>query len=262
MTSLNRLAGGPTPAPAEQRRHQGGRPEASTLLPRAVELRVDPVRVVPVLLAAIAALSALSLGGQLLQHGLHADFPGLNTWIRYSDVDKEANLPAWFQATLLAVNALVLWTVADDSRLRADGWSRHWRLLALAFGYLSVDELTEIHEQAIVPIQTTLHLSGLFFFAWVLLAIPVVVVFGLMYVRFMRALALETARGLLGAAALYLGGAVCLEMVGGYLWSTIGQDTVLYSLEAACEEALEMLGMVAVLVTVARYALAKDPHTG
>jgi hypothetical protein len=255
------------PAPRRSRREATAAPprrgaDTPQSFSRIVEVRIDPGRVLPIMLGIVALLSAVSFAGQLVQHGLHADFPGLNTWITYSDVDLEGNIPAWFQSTTLLVDAFVLWTVADDSRLRADGWSRHWRMLAIAFGYLSLDELTAIHEQAIVPVQKTLHVSGFFFFAWVLLAIPLVAVFGLMYLRFLRAIPRRTAIGLIGAAALYLGGAVCLEMVGGYLWSTIGADTVLYSTEAAVEEAMEMLGMVTLMITVSQYARSTRPQTG
>lgn len=229
---------------------------------REVELRVDPRRVVPRLYVTIAVLSLMSLGGQILQHGFGVTAPGLNTWVRYTDVDREGNVPVWFQSAVLCTNVLLLWTAAGDSREREDGWARYWNVLALVFAYLSLDELTELHEQAIVPIQKLVGAGGLLYFAWIVVAVPLLVIFGLYYVKFLRSLPRRTLTGILVAGGLFVGGAVVLEAIGGSLYSGIGEDTVLYSLEAALEEALEMIGMTVMLSTMARHTRIIELPTG
>ncbi|HEX2805693.1 MAG TPA: hypothetical protein VHN80_05950 [Kineosporiaceae bacterium] len=240
------------PPPRQDRSADGasGRAEqAPQPFARAIEVRINPERALPIMLGMIVLLSCASYSGQLLQHGLHVNFAGLNTWITTFDLQGERNVPAWFRWATLLVDALALWTVADDAKIREDGWSRHWRLLAIAFGVFCLDDLMRIHHQLIVVVQKSLHVSDLFFFAWVLPAIALLAALSVMYGRFLWSLPRRTGFGLIGAAALYLSGAVCLSG----LRFTADPDTVLRATETTAGVALHMFGMIAVLATVGRY---------
>lgn len=221
-----------------------------------MDLRIDPDRILRPLIVTVITLSALSYVGQVAAYGLELRFDGLPTWLRYTDVDREANLPAWFQSGLIVVIAILLWSIAADSAARENRWTVHWRLLAIAMVYLSIDELTEIHEQTIAPLQRLFGLDGFLYFAWIALAVPLLGVFGLFFLSFLRALPRPTARGIIVAFALYVGGAVAVEMVGGKLYSTIGRETMRYASVVSVEEALEMLGMTIFLVVLARFRTA------
>jgi hypothetical protein len=221
---------------------------------RVVEFRLDPDRGLAVLAVVAVVLLAASLGCQSLRHGLHVNFRGLATVQGYLNVDAEGNIPSWFQSSLLLFCAMTLWTTADDARAVADRWARHWRLLALGFGYLSVDELVALHERADEPLHLLFGTSGALLWAWVIAAIPAVVVFVLFFLSFLRALPRSTRVGLLLAGAFYVGGAIGAEMIGSYLFSTRGPDSILYDLEATVEEGMETTGMLLLLLTVGRHA--------
>jgi hypothetical protein len=235
-----------------------GRAQPTAPFARIVELRINPDRALPVMLGLVVLLCCISFSGQLLQHGLHVNFAGLNTWITYFDLEEQGNVPAaWRWATLLVI-ALALWTIGDDAKIRADGWSRQWHLLALGFALCCLDDVMAIHQHLFVAVQKSLHVSDLFFFAWVLPGIALVAVIGLMYGRFLWVLPRRTSLGLCAAAALYLSGAACLSM----LRSSSGPDTVPYSSLTTVGAALQMFGLVTVMAVVARTGVTDLPPAG
>ncbi|MCI2238853.1 hypothetical protein MO973_28950 [Paenibacillus sp. TRM 82003] len=223
-----------------------------------------PGRWTPVLLLAVAGLSAVSLLSQVLKHGVDLDVDGLNTLERWFFVDREMGIPAWFSTLLLFAAAERLWQTATAAKASGDRWHRHWRLLSIAFAYLSLDELTEIHEQTIPPLKAAFGFSGVLAFAWVVLAVPLLVVFGLVFLRFLLALPRATRWAFLVSAALYCGGAVGVEMLSAPFFDSAGVETVTttvvggvetvthgvviesvaYAAVAGVEEALEMVGSV------------------
>jgi hypothetical protein len=200
------------------------------------------------LLAAVAAvLVVVSLTGQvLLRTGVAAA-----TWFYdlaiLVDLDHEANIPSWFQTGLLLLCAGVLWTTGDLARRSGEGRARGWHGLALIFAYLSLDEAASLHENLIVPLREGLGLDGVLTFAWVLVGGPLALLVALAYLPFLRALPRATARRMVGAGAVYLAGALLVELLGGQITS-LGQDrTVLYAVVTTVEEVLEMSGLLLLL---------------
>lgn len=225
--------------------------------PAVVDLDVDPRRAAVVLGTVLALLAATGTVLELLWVE-KVPVPGLSMLVRWFWMDLEANVPTWFSSVVLVVGALLALSVAGALRSRpelgaARRWSGHWRLLGVAFVYLSLDELAQFHDQVDGPLQKVLGTGRDLPFAWVLLALPLVAAFGLYYVRFLLALPPRYRYGLVVAGALYVGGAAGVELVGGLVWSQIGPDTVLYTLVTAVEETLEMVGASLLVVVVAAY---------
>ncbi|GAA1434497.1 hypothetical protein GCM10009616_29070 [Microlunatus lacustris] len=225
------------------------------------------------LLLVVGGLSLLSFATQVVRHGLQLQPPGLNSAERWFFVDREMGVPAWFSASLLLLAGERLWRVATAARERGEPWVRHWKLLAVAFVYLSLDELTEIHEQVITPVREVFDLSGALAFAWVVVAAPLVLVFGVVFLRFLVSLPTWTRWAFVISAICYVGGALGVEMIGAVLAersgvisttttvvdgvSTVTENltipTLTYGFVVGVEEALEMVGSVLFLgaVTVA-----------
>src|SRR5450755_3831242 len=153
-----------TPVRTRTENHEGLRPAANSS--RILEVRIDADRALPVLLGVVVLLSAISYSGQVLKDALQVDVPALTTSTGWFDVALTANVPSWVRLMMMLVDGLVLWTVADDAKIRGDGCSRQWRVLALATAVLSLDELARIHAWVVTLIGATLHLSDFFFFAW------------------------------------------------------------------------------------------------
>lgn len=202
------------------------------------------------LLAAIVAISTASLLTQIVKNGLEVTFRGLPTLERWLYVDREMGIPAWFSSILLFLCGQALWQVATASRRAGDRWHRHWRFLSVIFVYLSLDELTEIHEQSITPLKTLLDLDGALRFAWVVAALPILALLGLFYLRFLLALPKPSRFAFLLAAGMYVGGAAGVELIGSALHSGSGTETLAYAASVTAEEGLEMLGVVLFLGAV------------
>lgn len=220
---------------------------------RLVELRIH--RRVPLGLAVVAAaLCATSFGLEVLQHGVMADVRGMESLQGYLGVDRESNLPTWFQSGLLATCAVLFWTAGDDAVAARAHRVLPWRGLALVFTYLSIDELVMLHERADEPLQRMFGTSGALLWAWVLLAAPLVLIFALAYVPFLLGLPPATRAGLVLAGAVYVGGAIGMEMVGSHFFALGGLESPAYQLSATLEEALEMSGLVLAIATLVRHA--------
>lgn len=163
--------------------------------------------------------------------------------LEFVNLDREGNLPTWFQSAMLAACALLAAAIAAtgaESR-------RHWWGLAVLMAIASIDEASEGHELLIDPIREALHPSGLLYWGWVIPGAAVVVVLALVYRGFVRAQPRPIRRGLTAAAALYVGGALIGEMISGTV-----SGGVAYALATTGEEALEIAGQLALLWTLLR----------
>jgi hypothetical protein len=161
------------------------------------------------------------------------------------DLDGEGGVPAWFSSMLMLACAAVLAVVG---RARAgDPYRRHWLVLAAIFVYLSVDETIALHERLIAPLRTLAGADGMLHYTWVVVGGPVVLVVGVAYLGYLRALPASTRRRFVVAGALYVAGALGMEMLGGYLRARHGEAyhaTVLKVVVTLLEETMEMAGLI------------------
>ena len=206
------------------------------------------VRRRPVLAAIIAVwlpLAALSLAGQLYLYvfgGTHTRIP------RRLNVDSELTVWAWFQSTLLFACAALLAVAAFVAYRRRDRYVRHWLVLSLALLWVSVDEAAAIHEMTITPLHNALDTHGIFYFAWVIPALLLVVVLGVGK----NTLHLCGGHVVIGA----LGG----DLVGGHWYEAHGDDNLTYALMTQIEENLETAGISLGIVAVLTYFIRVMPE--
>lgn len=228
---------------------------AARVTPRTPGLRlvVTPRAVLRVLVPVVVLLALVSLAGQLLLAWRDDVGGALGFLVGLTDLDNERTVPTWFQAVLLAGTGAALWTVGDDAQRSGRRRTGYWRLLAVAFVYLSADEALRLHERAMGPLSARFDLTGALFFSWVLVAVPLVLVLVAVLVPFLRSLPRRTLGLLLLAGALYVGGSVGVEMVGAVLWSGGLEGSLAYVGVATIEELLEMLGVATLLYAIGRY---------
>jgi len=176
----------------------------------------SPVAALRVLLCVVAVLTVASTSLKVAAVSTASKpFDGFDRLVLLLDVDLEANVPSWFSCSLLLGAAVLLWGTSRAGVVSGDRWSRHWAVLAVVFVYLSLDELAGLHELAIPVVDRVLDVGGVLTFGWVVVAAPPVAALALVYVGFLRALPRRTAVGLLSAGALYVGGALGVELLGG-----------------------------------------------
>ena len=208
-----------------------------------MEIRISLAGLRRFLAVGLLTLAAAGVFAELAVHVLgwrHAY--GL---LRLVNLSEEANLPTLYSACLLASCSLLLATVAAGQR--GARYHRHWQGLALAFGYIAIDEFVSIHEL----LNQFIDLPGIFYFGWVIPAGVVVSILWLVYLPFVVALPMRTRLGFLIAGTAYVGGALGVELGLGY-WSDLhGTENLGYGLIDATEETLEMLGASIMLYTLA-----------
>ena len=167
------------------------------------------------------------------------------------DLDKEHNLPSFFSGALFLANAgllTLIWRTQRSAR-RERGWAG----LAGIFVFLAFDELFSVHETLIEPVRTTYHLGGLLYYAWVVPYAVALAVIALAYIPFWVRLdpADRLRFGL--SAAVYLSGAVGLELVEGW-YAVLTQERfdVVRGVLTGLEESLEMAGLIIFLYGLLR----------
>ena len=196
-----------------------------------------PYRLSIVLASVSVLLTVVSAGLNLVQE-LAADADGslLTVLVRLFDVRGEQTVQSWFSVLILAgAGALAL---AFGSRLRSAGRAKavRWWGIGSALIVASLDEAVSIHELANNPDAP----SGAFRFAWVYLAIPVVIFLAIWALPAIRSLPMRVEALVVTAGVLYIMGAVGMEFVGGFFFGT----DIVYGAIAHVEELLEMVGVV------------------
>lgn len=210
---------------------------------------INQIPLKPLLIARILGVVAFvlvlaSIGGQLTAYLTgHDTVYGL---VRLFYVDAEQNIPTFFSTFLLLFAALLLAVITVLTRNRTTSHVSHWAILSFGFLFMAVDEAVSLHERLSEPTRKLLGGGnlGVFYSAWVIPGIALVLVLALFFLRFLLHLPLRTRVTFLMAATLYLGGAIGLELIGGRYVELHGSQNLTYSMIATVEESLEMAGVI------------------
>ena len=203
-------------------------------------------------LAAIALLTA-HVAGQSIKF-LVRDGVGHGIIDRL-DMNGEANVPAWYAAALLVLSAVA--TAAIGFHAKARGAARaagYWLGLAAMLAFLSLDEATQLHEKLIPPLRRLLGGRGVLFYPWVVPAAALVALVALVYRPLLGTLPPSTRRALLVAGAVYVSGALGMELVSGWHASRSGEQNLTYAMLVAVEEFAELSGLTLLLLALLRHA--------
>ena len=179
--------------------------------------------------------------------------PGLGPVLEFLSLSYERNLPTWYASGLLLCCALALAAIARHAALTGAPRRRHWWGLAAAFLYLSMDESVGLHEH----LSDWVHLHGVLYFSWVVPAGVAVLALALAYLPFLAHLPVRPRRQFLVAGALYVTGALGMELPLGYWTELHGNDNLVYALIDLVEESLELLGASLFLAALVEYLEAR-----
>ncbi len=177
----------------------------------------------------------------------------LSELVRLFNINRESSIPTWYASSLLLFCAILLGLIAYIKFVREESHRHYWLGLSFVFLYLSIDEASEIHERLTVPLQVVFDTSGPLYFAWMIVFIPLVLLFGAVYFRFWINLEPRIRKLFLLAGVIYIGGAIGVEMVGSNLWYVGDGTSLVYSTIGTIEEFLEMLGAVTLIYTLLTY---------
>lgn len=107
-----------------------------------------------------------------------------------------------------------------------------------------MDEIASIHERWSTPFRIALNTSGFLYHAWVIPYGIILVVFTLIYFRFLMRLTKSIRKLFVVSGTTYVIGALGFELLGGWQNDLFGSNNLTYSILYTCEEFLEMLGIV------------------
>lgn len=214
---------------------------------RSVRIDCPPVAVLRPLAGTAALLLALGVLSLVTRTRLgHDTVFGL---VPMLDLDREQVLPAFFATLLLGLASLAFAARAAAHLTMRSAGALGWSVLSFGLLLMAVDESLAVHEQFIDPLRGLLGAGpeGAFHFRWVTVAIPLVVLVGIAFSRWLRNLDPRTRGGLLRAAAVCLAGTIGVELLGGMWASRHGVSGLGYGLLVVVEEGLEMAGSLLLL---------------
>jgi hypothetical protein len=233
-------------------------------------VRIIILAVLMITLAGLAARFALYMWGEVefLQP------------LRLFDVGEERSIPTWFESILFLLCSTLLAVVAVAKKQRNDRYSLHWGVLSVILLLLSLDEVASIHEavgeqsERLLNYATGITPGGAISFFWVVPGAIFVFIVLLVYLRFLANLPQNTRRLFLFAGALFVLGALGIEMltaqvvssseaISGWIESASGGmigrgsasaiPTILKGLQTSVEEMFEMLGLTAFVYALLAY---------
>lgn len=210
--------------------------------PLTLSLTVTPRRVLQVTLAVWAILAGMHFLLITIRPALGY---GHQMWglVREFNLAEESNITTWWSAALLAAAGILMLIIAFEARRGGRPFVRHWGILGCGMLYLSLDEAARIHETVIGTIWIAFagRGTGIFYYAWYLPIIPVVAVVIIAFIPFLKRLPSQTARWLIAAGVIYLGGSLGVEMIEASL--SFNERWVMVGIAQLIEESFEILGV-------------------
>ncbi|MEW5766923.1 MAG: hypothetical protein AB1797_04760 [bacterium] len=212
---------------------------------------LSPGKITQVLIFVAVCLFLASLTGNFCTYYLgHDRLKGL---IPLFDVDEENNIPTWYSAFILLLCSILLAVIAAAKKIDRAHYVAHWKFLAFIFLFLSMDEVICLHERT-YPLRSVLKntAGGFLYYPWVIFGTAFVLIVGLVYLKFLANLPAKTRYLFLIGGALYVGGAIGVEVFTGHYYELYGLG-MLYAMLTTLEEFFEMLGIIVFIYALTLY---------
>ncbi|WP_250398952.1 hypothetical protein [Synechococcus sp. MU1648] len=191
----------------------------------------------------------------VVQVGIYG-FGAEKHWLDSLNMDRELNLPTLFSSSLLLISALLMQRLGHNSNPDA---ADDWRLLSKIFIFLALDEALQIHEILIIPgLRHQVHpaLAS----TWVVPYAALALIMLWKFRSFLGSIPRATATGLLRSGAVYVGGAIGMEMIGSFAVrsSLIRLHSPWYGAITGLEETLELVGIILLIDALMRALLVQQ----
>lgn len=218
-------------------------------------IKTSPIRMLVLMLSLIGALLCANLAGVLSKYFFGHDYVfGL---IPLFDLNTEKNIPtAYATLQLIFSSALLAFIGINEKAVRKNYF--YWFALAVLFAFLAFDEQFQVHERLISPMRDLVSAGGVFHYAWIIPYGIATVVIIILFSKFVLSLPKKTARLFVVSGAMFLGGALGLEMVGGLIASNGNRETLIYAMTTTSEELLELVAIALFVYSLLCYASDHD----
>jgi hypothetical protein len=225
-------------------------------------ITISPKRTAQLLVLVALILAALSILGQLYRNYVRLVNPNLFGLVPLLDVGQDQSIPAWFSAFLLLSCSVLLAIISFVVKNAGGRYVNRWRILAIIFLYLSVDEGASIHEKLGRPTRNVFGFFGseLDGSAWVIPGVALVLIFALAYLTFFFHLPARLRFLVLVAGVVYVGSTMGLEVFYSFYASLVPpvpEMTVPQQLGRiliiTTEELFEMFGIIVFIYALLSY---------
>ncbi len=170
--------------------------------------------------------------------------------VRLVHVAEEGNITTWFSAMLLFISSILLGLIASIEHTQIKPYVKHWSALAIVFFLMTLDEAARIHELTIEPMRSLFNASGIFHYAWVLIAIPFLIILAVVYWKFIQDLPKKTRLLFIISGVVFVSSAMGMDMVVGYFISHNIAPRLLEPLLITVEEFGENVAIVLFIYTL------------
>lgn len=219
-----------------------------------MNIYLSPEMILKKNLCLIMILLAANLIGLILKLFFFHDYVyGLGPMFNFNT---EMNVPTLYSSFALICASILLFIIGYLHK-KINLSYLPWFGLSLIFLFLSIDETSSIHERLTAPVKESLNTSGLLFYAWVIPYSIGLMVFLLVYARFLLNLPKKTMILFIVSGCIFVTGAIGFELLGGRQAEQFGPNDLLYSLFYTCEELLEMLGIAIFIYALLTYLVNK-----
>jgi hypothetical protein len=222
-------------------------------------IQINSKKVLVFLLLLIALLVALSIWGQRMRFFGISDIRGawheflIDQLMQNFYLDAEGNIPTYTNALLLFIPSFLLLTISLWKSSVKDKFRFHWFGLSFIFFFLSIDEMTVLHESLIKPMRAVVGAEGFFYFAWVIPGLIAVALFGILYLLFFLHLDKKFKWLFFISLGIYISGVIGGEMLSGYYASVLGLKNITYATVTSLEESIEMIGCSLIIYSLLEY---------
>jgi hypothetical protein len=196
-------------------------------------------------------LAGLTVGLAVVSYTMHLVTRAAGTGsIAALDVGDEVSLGTWYESALFLFAALALFFAGRHEAPSGNIFG--WNSLSGVMVLLSIDEAVSVHERFGGVVEKVVDGSGYLHYIWVVPGLIFTAVVLLGHLRWLRSLRPGTRNGMVLGGALFVLGAVGLEIAAGPLAET-DEDTLTLVTLIGIEEFLEMAGLSVFIVTVLRH---------
>jgi hypothetical protein len=223
------------------------------------KLGVTPFTVLRFLLLNILALQALNLASVLAKYYYDGRYYRLT---EYFDVGVEHNIPTIYSTTQLIFAGFCSICVFKVLRVINLRDQYYWCTLGVVLIFLGFDEGATIHEAVGGLFNNRFESGGYLYWLWVVPYGVLTAWFAAAYFPFLMRLPNKTRLGLVLSGAIFVGGAIGVEMISAAEYEAAkaaGVRSLKYYLLYSLEEFMEMFGIALFIYYVLDYLASLTP---
>ena len=235
---------------------QAAAPKGDVVLPPHVQMvEFHSTTILKVLGYCILALVVLHCLAMISWFGFGHIY--LKGFVPLFSLENEKNVPTLYSTLQLFFAAVLLGICAAQHKIDQGKYFRHWVGLSAIFVFLSFDESALLHEKTLNLTRDSFGTSGLLYYSWIIPFGIFALLVLLTYTRFLLALPRRIGLIFFFSGAVFVTGAIGLEMFEGQINEAGGYRSIDYMILVTIEEILEMVGIYAFIYGLLSYLTAE-----